>query len=110
MVWGIFKITKNLNPEPISKGLELPESHWTSPLGPLAGCCGLGFLNGAKHSLPGSFSAKVGSKHENSQICMKSWEIYISNLVESESANDFVVRHGLGGRLEPRFLTENRDF
>ena len=30
------KSRKNSNPELVSKGLELPESHWTSPLGPLA--------------------------------------------------------------------------
>ena len=57
--FGISKTTKNFNPAPISKGFELPESHWTSPLGPLDGCCDLGFLHGAKHSLPAGFSAKI---------------------------------------------------
>ena len=60
--FGISKIPKTFNPEPISKVLELPKSHWTSPLGPLEGCWGWGSLNGAKHSLPGSFSAKSGVK------------------------------------------------
>ena len=35
--FGFFKISNTLNSEPISKDLELPESHWTSPLGPFAG-------------------------------------------------------------------------
>ena len=48
--------------EPIWEVWEHSKSHWTSPLGPLGGCGGLGSLNGAKHSLPGSFSAKSGVK------------------------------------------------
>ena len=59
---GISKILKKCISELVSKVLELPKSHWTSPLGPLDGCCGLGSLNGAKHSLPVSFSAKSGVK------------------------------------------------
>ena len=31
----IFKSTENLKSELISKGWELPKTHWTSPLGPL---------------------------------------------------------------------------
>ena len=42
--------------------MELPKSHWTSPLGPFSGRGGLSFLHGAKHSLPGCFSAKSGVK------------------------------------------------
>ena len=38
--FGISRIPKNFDLELISKGLELPESHWTSPLGPLAGVVG----------------------------------------------------------------------
>ena len=33
--FGISQIPENFNLELILKGLELPESHWTSPLGPL---------------------------------------------------------------------------
>ena len=93
----VSEFSKSQNPEPISKGLELPESHWTSPLGPLAGYCGWVFLNGAKHSLPGSFPAKVESKNESSQIRMAALEFYISNLAESESVNGFIIRQDLDG-------------
>ena len=48
--------------DPISKGLDLPEIHWTSPLGPLASGMGVGLRHGAKHSLPGASGSKVRSK------------------------------------------------
>ena len=57
----------------------------------------VGFFYGAKHSLPGSFPAKIGSKNESSQICMAALEFYISNLAESESVNDFITRQELDG-------------
>ena len=38
--------------DPISKGLDLPEIHWT-PSGAASIWGGVGLLNGAKHSLPG---------------------------------------------------------
>ena len=60
--FGFFKIAKNVNSEPISKGWELPETHWTSPLGPLASGMGLGFRHGAKHSLPGGSGSKIRPK------------------------------------------------
>ena len=74
-IFGFLKTTKNFNPELISKDLELPESHWTSPLGPLAGCGGLGSLNGAKHSLLGSFSAQIGVKKRKFTEFIESIEI-----------------------------------
>ena len=61
-ILGGSKIKKMLISEPIWEVWEHSKSHWTSPLGPLGGCGGLGSLNGAKHSLPGSFSAKSGVK------------------------------------------------
>ena len=72
---GGSKIKKMLISEPIWEVWEHSKSHWTSPLGPLGGCGGLGSLNGAKHSLPGSVSAKSAVKpckvtdlHESSGI------------------------------------------
>ena len=74
----------------------------------------MGFLTGAKHSLPGSFSAKkIGSKHQSSQICMRALEFYISNIVESKFVNDVLIRQRLGVRIlteKSRFLTHFVDF
>ena len=44
----------------------------------------------------GVFGQNFGSKHESSQICMRALEFYISNLVESESINDFLIHQRLG--------------
>ena len=70
--FSIFKVTNNFNPELISKVLELPESHWTSPLGPLDGCCGLGFSKWCEALSSGGFFGKIRVKtckvtdlHEN---------------------------------------------
>ena len=52
--------------DPISEALDLPEIHWTSPLGPLASGMGLGFRHGAKHSLPGLLDPKFGRKNQSS--------------------------------------------
>ena len=61
-IWDFSKSRKNVNPEPISKGYELLETHWTSPLGPLASGVGLDLQHGAKHSLPGLLNPKSGRK------------------------------------------------
>ena len=61
---GISKILKNFISGLISRVPGLPKSHWTSPLGPLDGCCGLGSLNGAKHS--GEFFSQIRGQNMQS--------------------------------------------
>ena len=65
-VWGgvtaFSKMTQILISRRFLAVLDVPNCYGTSPLGPLVLGLGLGVLHGAKHSLPGSLSAKMGVK------------------------------------------------
>ena len=61
-VMAFSKIAQILRSRRFLAVLDVPNCYGTSPLGPLVLGLGLGVLHGAKHSLPGSLSAKIGVK------------------------------------------------
>ena len=73
-IFDFSKSRKNFNPELTSKVLELPESHWTSPLGPLDGCCDLVLSKWCEALSSGRLFGKIrGQNMQSHRFAREHW-------------------------------------